>query len=145
MNIMKDLKHFPVIFSIPIQWGEMDLFGHVNNVVYFRWCETARVEYLERIGLSANNGPKGIGPILARIECNYRKPITYPDTVHVGAKVTRIGNSSFEMEHAIYTDALGLVADASSTLVVVDYDTGRSTPVPEAVRSAIRELEKRDL
>lgn len=142
---MHDLKQFPVVFSIAVQWGDMDSFQHVNNVVYFRWCETARVEYLERIGLTVKNGSQGVGPILARIECNYRKPVTYPDTVHVGARVTRIGNSSFEMEHAIYTDRWGLVADANSTLVVLDYDTGQTVPIPAAVREAIRELEKRDL
>jgi acyl-CoA thioester hydrolase len=142
---MKDLKQFPIVFSIPVQWGDMDSFGHVNNVVYFRWCETARVEYLERVGLSANHGPRGIGPIVARIGCNFRKPIVYPDIVHAGARVTRLGNSSFEMEHAIYTDALGLVADAESTLVVVDYSTGKSVPLPDAIRQAIRELEKREL
>jgi acyl-CoA thioester hydrolase len=139
------LKDYPIVFEIPVQWGEQDSFGHVNNVVYFRWCETARVVYLERIGMWEIHRRAGVGPILARIECNFRKPLEYPDTVRIGSRVTRTGNSSFEMEHAIVSERLGLVAEASSTIVVVDYKVGRTCPIPEEIRTAIRQLEGREL
>ena len=138
---MNDIKDFPVTFSIPVQWGEQDGFGHVNNVVYLRWCETARIYYLERIGLTRERH-NGVGPILAHLGCNFRKPVTFPDTVHIGARVTKLGNSSFQMEHAIFSDELGLVAEADSTLVVYDYSTGKTSPIPAEVRSAISALEQ---
>jgi acyl-CoA thioester hydrolase len=140
---MSDIKDFPITFSIPVQWGEQDGFGHVNNIVYLRWCETTRIYYLERIGLTRERH-NGVGPILAHIGCNYRKPVTFPDTVHIGARVTKLGNSSFQMEHAVFSDELGLVAEADSTLVVYDYTAGKTCPIPAEVRAAICALEQRE-
>jgi acyl-CoA thioester hydrolase len=139
---MKQLKDYPVVFDLPVQWGDQDAFNHVNNVVYLRWCETARIYYLERIGLWGMLRTSGIGCILAHLDCNYRQPVAFPDTVHIGARVTKIGNSSFQMEHVIFSDALGLVADADSTLVVYDYNLKKSCPMPEEIRAAITALEK---
>jgi acyl-CoA thioester hydrolase len=139
----EDLSDFPVVKIIPVQWGDEDAFGHVNNTVYIRWCETARVEYLARIGLWMV-APDGIGPILAGISCDYRRPLNYPDNVHIGARVTRIGNSSFRMEHRIVSEVLGVVAaDAHSTVVVLDYKRNKSVRVPEPVRKAVEQLEGR--
>lgn len=139
------LAGFPVVVTYSVQWGEQDAFGHVNNTVYFRWCESARIAYLEKVGLSSEIAGQGIGPILAHIGCNFRKPVTYPDTVHVGARVTRLGRSSFEMEHLIVSDRLEIAADAQSTLVVYDYNTAKPHPIPDQLRSAIERLEQRSL
>ncbi len=138
-----DLSEFHTIVTLPLQWGDQDAFGHVNNTVYVRWCETSRVEYLIRIGLWMIL-PNGLGPILASVSCDYRLPLTYPDTVHVGARVTRVGNSSFRMEHRIVSEALNAVAaDAHSTVVVLDYKRNKPVRVPDAVRKAIEQLEGR--
>ena len=135
------LAVFPVVVPIPVHWGEQDALGHVNNINYLRWCETARVYYLEKIGLWQSIAQDAVGPILASIACNFRVPVTFPDTVRVGARVTRIGNSSFRMEHRIVSEKLGLVADADSTLVIFDYRANRSCPIPPKIRGAIEELE----
>ena len=95
------LAGFPVVMTLPVLWGDQDPFGHVNNLVYLRWCETVRVEYMVRAGMWVPLPPQGVGPILASIQCDYKLPLNYPDTVHVGARVTRIGNSSMRMEHLI--------------------------------------------
>jgi len=139
------LAGFPVVVSIPTQWGEQDPFGHVNNVYYLRWCETARIEYMERLGLLRLREEENIGPIMARIECNYRRPVVYPDTVHIGARVTRIGRTSFTMDHVVVSDKLGIVADASSVLVMFDYAAQTPQPVPQQVRMELEELEGRVL
>ena len=139
------LAGFPVVTTIPVLWGDEDAFGHVNNLVYLRWCETARVQYLERIGLWELLRQTKIGCIVAHLGCNYRQPVTFPDTVHIGGRVTRIGNSSCKMEHAVFSDALGLVADADSTLVVYDYNANKPLPMPEEIRAAIAQLEGREL
>jgi acyl-CoA thioester hydrolase len=136
------LDDFPVVITVPLLWGDQDAFGHVNNTVYLRWCETVRVEYFARIGLWPPLPPAGVGPILAGISCDYRIPLTYPDTVRVGARVTRIGVSSFRMEHRIVSETLDAVAaEANSTIVVFDYGARKSTPMPDAVREAIGRLE----
>jgi acyl-CoA thioester hydrolase len=138
----ESLIDYPVVITIPLLWGDHDAFGHVNNLVYLRWCETARVEYLIRIGLWPALPPAGIGPILARLSCDYKRPLTFPDTAYIGARVTRIGNSSFQMQHRVVSKALdAVVAEADSTLVVLDYGRNKTVPVPERCRQAIQDLE----
>lgn len=135
------LSGFAVVLRLPVQWGEQDAFGHVNNTVYFRWCESARLLYLEQVGMAAQSHAGEVGPILAHIGCDFRQPVTYPDAVEVGARVTRIGRSSFDMEHRVVSARLGVVAEARSTLVVYDYAAARPSPVPEEMRKAIEALE----
>jgi acyl-CoA thioester hydrolase len=134
---------FPVVVDLPVHWGDQDLFGHVNNVVYFRWLESARVAYLDRIGLARLHGKEDLGPILAAIGCNYRRQIEFPDTVRIGTRVTRIGNTSITIEHAIWSTAQGgeFVADATSTVVIFNYPSQRPVRVPDEIRRKIEELE----
>ena len=135
---------FPVVTAIPLLWGDEDAFGHVNNVTYLRWCESLRVEYLIRIDLFPSLPPAGVGPILASIKCDYKWPLVFPDTVEVGARVTRIGNTSFKMDHRIVSRNLGRVAaEAESVIVVLDYALGHPVPVPEETRQRIAEIEGR--
>ncbi|HZT31221.1 MAG TPA: thioesterase family protein [Bryobacteraceae bacterium] len=137
------LAEFPIITEVSVLWGDEDSFGHVNNVAYLRWCETARVEYLRRIDLLPEMPPRGLGPILASLTCHYRRPLKYPDTVAVGTRVTSVGNSSFRMEHRIVSRYLReIVAEANSAMVTVDYSTGKTQRVPEKVREAIARLEQ---
>lgn len=142
-SALEQLAQYPIRFSIPVQWGDQDSFGHVNNLLYLRWCESARIQYLVEIGLWQMYVQERVGPILASIQCNYRQPVVFPDQVHTGAKVTRVGNSSFQMDHLIVSEAQGVVADASSTLVVYDYKRASSCPIPDDVREQIRKIEAR--
>lgn len=136
------LVGFPLVVEISILWGDEDSFAHVNNVAYLRWCETARVEYLRRIGLFPELPPQGLGPIVASVTCHYRQALKYPDTVAVGTRVTAIGNSSFRMEHRMVSRSMGkIAAEAESLMVTVDYSTGKPERVPEHVRQAIARLE----
>jgi acyl-CoA thioester hydrolase len=143
-NLAALLVGFPVTVTLPVQWGEQDPFGHVNNTAYFRWLESGRIAYTTKLGLADLHRSQQIGPILASITCEYRRQITFPDTVIVGTRAARIGRSSFVLEHVIVSKALGAVAaEARATLVVFDYRAGRSHPVPDAVRRAIEDLEGR--
>ena len=137
------LAVFSVVIELPVQWGEQDSFGHVNNIIYFRWFESARIAYLERLNLRGGpRGPDPIGPILASIKCDFRRQLTYPDQVLVGARVTRIGRSSIGMAHLVWSRAQRAVAaEGDSTLVVFDYQAGRPHPVPDSLRQAIAALE----
>ena len=113
-------------------------------MVYLRWCETARVEYLLLVGLWPSLPPAGLGPILANISCDYKRPLTFPDTVCIGARVTRIGNRSFQMQHRVVSRALDEVAaEVDSTIVILDYGRNETVPVPESCRKAIEDLESK--
>jgi acyl-CoA thioester hydrolase len=145
-EIAPPLADFPIVTLLPVQWGDQDAFGHVNNTVYFRWCESARIEYLDELGLRALLRAEGIGPILAAIHCNYRRPVTYPDRVQIGARITRLGRSSLSMEHLIYSESQRqVVADAGSTVVVYNYNLQVSHAIPEDIRKFIERREDKSL
>jgi acyl-CoA thioester hydrolase len=140
----ESLIDFPVVVAIPLLWSDHDEFGHVNNLAYLRWCETARVEYLARIGFWPPLPPSGVGPILASISCDYKRQLTYPDTTYTGARVSRIGNRSFQLQHRIVSKSLDMiVAEVLSTIVVLDYANNKAVPIPEHCRKAIEELESK--
>jgi acyl-CoA thioester hydrolase len=134
---------YAVSVSIPVAWGEMDAFQHVNNVVYARWLETARMVCFERLGLVERVREEGVGPILARTVIDYRKPVTYPDTVRVEARVIRVGGSSFTMGFRITSEAQGgaEVATGEQVIVHFDYRAGRSAPIDDRLRAAIAALD----
>ena len=139
------LAEYRVVIEQPVQWGEQDPLGHVNHVNYFRWYESSRIAYAEKIGLMALHRAEAIGPILASVSNDYRRQLKYPDTVHVGVRVTRIGFASISLEHKIFSRAQGaLAAEGTSTLVVFDYKAQKPTRVPDPIRAAIQELEGRE-
>ena len=141
-----ELAGQPVTVALPIQWGDQDAFGHVNGVVYFRWFETARVEYLNRCGLSHLMTGDQLGPILAAIKCDYRRQLKHPDTIVVSASISQIGNSSMTMRHLVYSRAQrAIAAEGESTVVMFDYVRQRPTRVPDDIRAKIVAMEGREL
>ncbi len=143
-EINRLLEGFPEVIEVPIWWGDQDAFGHVNNTVPLRWFESSRIAYMGRVGLSELYATRKTGPILASITTNYRSQLHFPDRVFVGARVSRIGRSSFTMDHvAVSAASNALAVDGTSTLVVFDYNAGRSEPLPEQIRLAIEQLEGR--
>jgi acyl-CoA thioester hydrolase len=138
------LAKFPVVVRIPVQWGDQDAFGHVNNIVPHRWFESARIALFDRLGLLELKKEQRIGPILAANSCDYRRQINFPDTVQVGIRVARIGRTSITFEHAIVSEVQdAVVTEGTSTTVVLDYQTQKPHPVPDSVREAIASLEGR--
>jgi len=140
---MKDLlAGFPVVIEIPVAWGEMDAFQHVNNIVYFRYFESVRIAYFERLGFMDIMGQTGVGPILAETRCRYRKPLTYPDTLSVGARVSELAEDRFVIQHRVVSHKLGAVAaEGEGTLVAYNYREKRKSAIPDEVRRRIQELE----
>ena len=124
-----------------MQWGDMDALGHVNNTCYFRWFESARISFFLRVGVVADEATS-MGPILATTTCNFLRPLAYPGDLVVGARVPKVGNTSFVMEYAL---ALAEAPDepcatGSGVIVLVDYKTGEKQRVPDSIRDAIAAL-----
>ncbi len=142
-EVAKELADFPVVLRWPVQWGDQDAFGHVNNTVYFRWFESSRISYGDALGLAAERSEQlEIGPILAHIGCNFRRQVKYPDHVQIGARVTRLGRSSFTMIHSLYSEAQGAIAaEGDSTIVVFNYRLQRPCAIPEDLRKKMAKLE----
>lgn len=133
---------FPVVFETPVAWGEMDALGHVNNIVYFRYFESARLAYLERVGFLDEMKRSGVGPILATTRCRFRKPLTYPDRIRVGATARELQDDRFTMLYSIESETLETIAaDGDGLIVAYDYNHQRKAALPDSVRHAIIELE----
>lgn len=136
---------YPVTVERPVAWGDMDAFGHVNNIRYFRFFEDARIAYFESMGISADANPNAVGPILAETSCRFRAPLGYPDTLKIGARVVDIKADRFTMEYAIYSNALQRVAATGSGVVVAyDYATKKKSAVPESWLEVMKTLERDD-
>lgn len=138
------LPDFPVVITVPVAWGEMDAFGHVNNIIYFRYFESARIAYLDAIGFRGDAASGGIGPILASTHCRFRRPLTYPDTVRVGARTTDVAVDRFTMEYRIVGESGDdIAAEGGGVIVAYDYVNTMKTTLPHAVRERIAEVEGR--
>jgi len=131
---------FVIHIEVPVAWGEQDLFGHVNNIVYFRYFESVRMHYLESIGVLRSHQEKGIGVILASTTCDFRKPVEWPQRLTVMTGTTHIGTTSFTMAYRIADEAGNVVAEGTSVQVMYDYNAGNKVPIPAPVRAAIEEL-----
>jgi acyl-CoA thioester hydrolase len=136
------LSQFKVIIDQPVAWGDMDSFGHVNNVGYFRYFENARVEYFRRIGWWEYLVETGIGPIVGATQARFRRPVKYPDTLRAGAKVISFAADRFTVAHVLVSTAMGeMVTEGDAVVVCIDYRANAKVPVPEELRRRIEELE----
>ncbi len=136
------LASYPRVIELPLQWGDMDAFRHVNNTVYFRWFESARIAYFQEVGLLDSMERTGVGPILASTDCRFRLPLTYPDRVAVGARVPRIGDDRFVMEYLVVGRQSGkAAAEGTGLIVTFDYREGRKAPLPGDLRQRLLDFE----
>ncbi len=144
MSTDTELGGWPVsVRGVPVAWGDMDAFGHVNNTVYLRWFETARIAYFEAIGLTDRMKVSGTGPILARATCDFRLPLAYPDAVDALATVTKLGNTSFIMGYQVRSRRHdgALAAAGEGVIVMYDYAANGSVPLSPELSARIRALE----
>jgi len=138
-------RTWPIKTEIPVLWGDIDSFGHVNNIIYLKWCETSRVELLCKMWNIKNLNmedillDRGIGPILANFNTNYRIPVVYPDTIYVKTRISHIGNTSFGIEHQITSKNNGskVVAEADSVVVMINYKTGEKFQIDDDNRKKL--------
>ena len=139
---MTDEVQLVVGIDVPVAWGEQDLFGHVNNIVYFRYFESVRMHYLERIGVLRSHAEMGHGVILASTTCDFLRPVEWPQTLHVRTGTSQVGNTSFTMRYRITDGQERLVAQGSSVLVMYDYNASQKMPIPQGIRDAISTLQR---
>jgi len=134
----------PVTIEIPLAWGEMDALGHVNNVVYFRYLESSRVAYIDRLNWGRGTlAAEGVGFILQSVQARFRRPLVYPDTVRVTARLAELESDRFTLEHEVISTALGDVAALGrGTIVTYDYGKQSKAPMPDRLRQAILTLEQ---
>lgn len=123
---------------MPIRWGDMDAMGHVNNTVYFRYLEQARIEWFESIGRNGRDG-NGHGPVLINAHMTFLKQLRYPGDIECRVYAGQLGRSSFETKIEVRrTDLPDVVwAEGGAKVVWCDYAVEKSVPVPEEIRRLI--------
>ncbi|MCU0447047.1 MAG: thioesterase family protein [Microscillaceae bacterium] len=144
------LKSYTSVIELPVLWGDMDAALHVNNAMYLRYSESGRIAYMEKIGfrVAVGNSQDPIGPILAEINCRYKAPLTYPDTISVATRlqVETIEESSFEMAQIIVSHKLQrVVAEVRARLVSYNYQLLKKAPLPEALKEKMLIMEERQI
>ena len=123
----------------PIRWGDMDMLGHVNNTVFFRYCEQARIEWT--YGLHPDGDAySGTGPVIVNASCVFLLPLVYPGEVEVRMYLSDAGRTSVGSFYEILKDGTKC-ADAAAKMVWIDLSTGRSVPLPDIVTAPLRSLE----
>lgn len=123
--------------TMPIRWGDLDAFGHVNNTVYFRFVEQARMEWLTSSGRSLSTDA---GPVVVATNMNFRKQLLYPGNVVCTMLAKAPGRSSVDTRFELRRDDDPngeVIADGGAVVVWVDYAAGRSLPLPEDIRALL--------
>lgn len=127
---------------IEIRYGDLDPQGHLNNAKYLTFMEQARINYIKHLGLWNGSSFLEIGIILAEISILFRAPVLFGQPVHVGTRVTRLGNKSIDMEYRMEdTQTQQELATGASVLVTYNYHENQSIPIPDHWRRAINDFE----
>ncbi|MEI6060812.1 MAG: acyl-CoA thioesterase [Bacteroidota bacterium] len=134
---------FSVKLKLRIDWGDMDSFGHVNNVSIFSYIQASRVHYLEKTGLMKMQKELKIGPILASCKCEFKKTLYYPGQITIHSRVEFIKNTSFCIHHRILDDKNQLAAEARDILVLYDFTNDIKVQIPGKIRVQFEKLENR--
>ena len=138
----KQLTKYQVIVEFPVQWGEMDAANHVNNLIYLRWSESARIKYFEKVGVSTDFKGEA-GPILGWQDCKYIYPVTYPDIVIVGARTVEIREDRFFMECAIFSKQHQRIAAISKqSIIPYSYTALKKIKIPQMWLENIQALDR---
>ncbi|GGO78237.1 hypothetical protein GCM10011348_09670 [Marinobacterium nitratireducens] len=123
--------------TLPLRWGDMDAYGHVNNVTYIRYLEEARVQMLTRMGTGLEGADQA--PVVINVGFTFLQQLTYPDSVRVECYAADPGRSSFMVNYRLFAESApeALAGEGYSKVVWIDRRTGRSVTLPDAVRSQL--------
>jgi acyl-CoA thioester hydrolase len=143
---MKQGKKFNSLYKVQVklkvQWGDMDAFNHVNNVMYFRYFETARIAYFEKIGLLGISADDEVAPILAETNCRYKMPLNYPDEIDVGARVIENHSHGFLMEYGIFSHYHKKISSVGTgRIVMLNYRSHEKVAVDQDLLDKIAIIE----
>jgi len=134
---------FPVKLDLRIDWSELDLFGHVNNVMFFKYVQASRVNYWNTVGLLDHYDKDQMGPMLLSCNCQFKKPLFFPGNITVQARMEFIKNTSFGLHHQILNESNETVAEANDVIVMFDYKKSGKVSFPASVRSVVEKLENK--
>jgi acyl-CoA thioester hydrolase len=136
------MEGFRFVYPQEVAFGDLDPFGHVNNAVYLTYLENARIGYMREV--LAIESLEDLLVIVAKVNIDFRTRASLGEALEIGARVSRIGTKSFDLDHEVRGPDGRLVAAASTTLVTFDYRGDATMPVPDLWRERIEAFEARD-
>ncbi len=130
-------KNLVYTMTMPIRWGDMDVMGHVNNTLYFRYMEIIRLEWMLAAGVPAN--PKGLGPVIVNAFCNFQTELSFPGEVLARLYTAGVGRTSFDTYTLLSRtdDPDTIYASGGSRVVWVDFPQRKSVPLPDMLRALL--------
>ena len=130
---MKDLKptDYPFHHKTKTRWKDLDAFQHINNAVFLSYFEDARISLFDRWNLE----PKGKSLIVAKVVANYYKQLLHPSDFVIGQKVSRVGNSSFDIQSTMFNEKDEAISDAVITCVCFVFDSQTTQPVYDLIKN----------
>jgi acyl-CoA thioester hydrolase len=123
------------IMKLRIDWADMDLFGHVNNVSFFRYLQASRVNYWEESGMNELFIKEKKGPLLANTSCKFIKPLNYPGNIEIEISVSFVKTTSFGLHHKIFNESKELCAEGDDVVVFFDYNTNQKIELTDPMKN----------
>lgn len=132
---MDESRKLLLTTRVPVRWGDMDAYGHVNNTIYFRYFEQARVEWLEQLDFPVDPCEVS-GPVIINANCTFMIPVNYPATVIVKLYAGDPGRSSVMTWYELFVEGDDrLFAEGAAKVVWMDMQSGKSVPLPDRLRA----------
>lgn len=132
------LSDYPIIHIQSVAWGDMDAFGHVNNVLYYRYIESARIRYMDELNIFQHD----VYTVVASNQCKYIRPVFYPDQLKIGARVEEMRNSALRMSYLLWSEQQqAIVALGEAVMVCVDKENMLKMSIPEIIRQKVTKIE----
>lgn len=135
---MLTLSDYPVIYEQSVAWGDMDAFGHVNNVMYYRYIESSRIRYMDELNIFQQD----VYTVVASNQCKYIRPVFYPDQLKIGVRVEEMRNSALRMSYLLWSEAQKTVVALSEAVIVcVNKENMNKTEIPAVTREKVTKIE----
>ena len=133
-------EQFAISTKVNVVWGEMDALGHVNNVSYFRYFETARIDFLKQTGLLSILSDPSHSPVLRDTYAQYKRPVTFPDTLHIGSYITDIKEDRFTMRYEAFSESQQAICTTGyASVVMFNMKTGQKSPIPDDMHTILKQ------
>ncbi|APG61470.1 thioesterase [Christiangramia salexigens] len=130
---------FKLSLEIRIDWSDLDMYEHVNNISIMQYLQSGRVNFWEATGIHEYYKKANISTMLVSSKCDFKKALSYPGTAVVKSATDFIGNSSFGLAHNIFNDHGELCADSRDVVVWYDFNDKKTRPIPEWLRDKLNE------
>lgn len=135
-----DLSAYNLSLEIRIDWSDLDLYQHVNNVSYMRYLQSGRVNFWEATGIYENYNKSNRGTMLVSTHCDFKKSLYYPGTAIVKTKLGSIKNSSFSLNHLILNEHGEICAEGEDVVVCYDFDENKTFRIPDELRTILKKF-----